>query len=71
MRLDCEVKLIAQPSNEVLFDARIVHCPMEKGGLSLLEFAKAGKTDDNLMDESRQACDVVMAKFKDMMLEQK
>ena len=71
MRLDCEVKLIAQPSNEVLFDARIVHCPMEKGGLSLLEFARAGKTDDNLMDESRQACDVVMAKFKDMMLEQK
>ncbi|MEI7851179.1 MAG: hypothetical protein WCH86_05040 [Kiritimatiellales bacterium] len=70
MRLDCEIKLIAQPSNEVLFDARIVHCPMEKGGLSLLEFAKAGKTDDNLMDECRQACDVVMAKFKDMMLEQ-
>ena len=70
MRLDCEIKLIAQPSNEVLFDARIVHCPMKKEGLSLLEFAKAGKTDDNLMDESRQACDVVTASFKDMMLEQ-
>ena len=69
MRLDCEVKLIAQPSNEVLFDARITHCPLKKGGLSLLEFAKSGKKDDNLMDESRQACDVVTATFKDMMLE--
>ena len=69
MRLDCEVKLIAQPSNEVLFDARIIHCPLKKGGLSLLEFAKAGKKEDNLMDESRQACDVVTATFKDMMLE--
>ena len=70
MRLDCEVKLIAQPSNEVLFDARIVYCPITKGGLSLLEFAKSGKNNDNLIDESRQACDVVTASFKDMMLEQ-
>lgn len=69
MRLDCEVKLIAQPSNKVLFDARIVHCPLKKGGLSLVEFAKSGKKEDNLMDESRQACDVVTASFKDMMLE--
>ena len=69
MRLDCEVKLIAQPSNEVLFDARIIHCPMKKDGLSLLEFAKAGKKDDNLIDESRQACDVVTSTFEDMMLE--
>jgi hypothetical protein len=68
--LDCEVKLIAQPSNEVLFDARIVYCPITKGGLSLLEFAKSGKNNDNLIDESRQACDVVTASFKDMMLEQ-
>jgi len=70
MRLDCEVKLIAQPSNEVLFDARIVYCPTTKGGLSLQEFAKSGKNNDNLIDESKQACDVVTATFKDMMLEQ-
>lgn len=69
MRLDCEVKLIAQPSNEVLFDARIVHSPDGKDGLSVVEFAKTGKKGDNLVDESRQACDVVMARFKDMMLE--
>ncbi len=69
MRLDCELKLIAQPSNKVLFNARIIHCPLKKGGLSLLEFAKAGKSGDNLMDESCQACDVVTAGFKDMMLE--
>jgi hypothetical protein len=69
MRLDCEVKLIAQPSNEVLFDARILHCPDNKDGLSLLEFARAGKKADNLVDETRQACDVVMTHFKDMMLE--
>jgi hypothetical protein len=69
MRLDCEVKLIAQPSNEVLFNARIIHCPDKKGGMSLLEFAQAGKKSDNLTDETRQACDAVMAGFKDMMLE--
>lgn len=69
MRLDCEVKLIAQPSNVVLFDARILHCPDNKEGLSLLEFARAGKKTDNLVDETRQACDVVMTHFKDMMLE--
>lgn len=69
MRLDCEVKLIAQPSNEVLFNARILHCPEKKAGLSLLEFAKTSKTADNLVDETRQACDAVMTQFKDIMLE--
>jgi hypothetical protein len=69
MRLDCEVKLIAQPSNKVLFNARVLHCPDSKEGLTLLEFAKTGKNADNLSDETRQACDVVMTHFKDLLLE--
>jgi hypothetical protein len=71
LRIDCEIKLIAQPSNEVLFDARVLHCPENKEGMNLLEFARTGKKTDNLVDETRQACDAVMIQVKDMLLERK
>jgi hypothetical protein len=67
MRLDCEFKLIAQPENKVLFVAHVISSPEDKHGLSLLEFA--AKEGENLVLETRQACDVVSAQFRDLIVE--
>lgn len=69
MRLDCEFKLIKHPENEVLLDTRVLSSPTDKSGLVLTEFAKnEGKL---LVRETKQACEVVGASFKDRLVESK
>lgn len=71
MRLDCEFKVIAFPQNELLFSNRFVYSPSfdEKEGLSLTEFARGD--GENLVVETKHACDVVTAQFRDVLVERR
>jgi hypothetical protein len=67
MRMDCEYKLLAHPENELLLDIRLVADAKEKRGMTITDFALNG--GEALVRESREAADVVTAKFADALVE--
>jgi hypothetical protein len=69
LKMDVEAKLIGYPQNEVLFDARVVSTKDAEAGQPLLSFAAHdGRT---LAREVREGCDVISAKIKDLLIEEK
>ena len=67
MRLDVEYKLIAYPQNRVLLNVRLANEAKQKKGMSLVEFAR----DEGaaLIQETRDAAEIVHAKFADFIVE--
>lgn len=69
LKMDVQAKLIAFPANTVLFDSRVVSEKPADSGQPLLSFA--AHDGQTLARELREGCDVISAKMKDQLVEEK
>ena len=69
LKMDVQTKLISFPENKVLFDVRVVSQKDMAAGQPLLFFA--AKDGERLVHEVQQGCEVISAKTKDFLVEDK